>query len=426
MNNRWVASFTLVTVTLVSLLGTSFRLRASWSGLQGYVEPEYATRFTDDGPIDERNVMAEGQFLLESRWYGESGASMSLKVLGRSGTNPDPDHDDDETDVDLREGSIFVPVTSNIELTVGRQILSWGPAQFEFINDHFSKDFTSFFIGRDLEFLKAPNDAAKFSWFTGLANLDLVVTPNFDPDVVPTGDVIPVFNPASQRLVSQRNAPPVREPEDSLDQGELHARVHKMYGRWEVALYGYRGFTGTPRGWNGQRSFFPELSSMGFSVRGPYKGAVVWVEGSYDDVRNDLAGDTTRLPPDRTHLMVGARYRFTPTLRTMLQATWDHQLDAETFRRLLPAGHPDRHENRFRLQGHVENTYLEDRLTLGVRGFWGVTEEDWHARLTANYEWSDAVSLHAGTLLYGADRPFTRFGALKDHDIVYTRLRYSF
>ncbi len=65
----------------------------------------------------------------------------------------------------------------NRSITLGRQILTWGTGDLVFINDLFPKDWVSFFIGRDVEYLKAPSDALKVSAFSSWANLDLVYTP---------------------------------------------------------------------------------------------------------------------------------------------------------------------------------------------------------------------------------------------------------
>ena len=46
-----------------------------------------------------------------------------------------------------------------------------------FINDLFPKDWVSFFVGRDDEYLKAPSDSLKASFFNELFNLDFVYTP---------------------------------------------------------------------------------------------------------------------------------------------------------------------------------------------------------------------------------------------------------
>ncbi len=387
--------------------------------VHGYVEPSYGVRYDDDGPVDDRNSLLETRAILKTRWYGKQGESLNVRVLANQAHNRDGD-------VDIREGSVFLPLSRDWELSVGRQVLSWGPAQYEFINDHFAKDYKSFFLGRDLEFLKAPNDGVKISRFGDVINANLVFTPEFDPDRTPTGREIPVFHPGLGRLVESDSLPTTREPDDSVDNGELHLRLYKTIGRWEVSAYGYRGFTGTPVGWLNGVTFHPELSSGGLSLRGPYRGSVVWLESSYDDIRHSLSGDTTGVPPDRGHLMLGMRYRTAPTVSYMLQGTVSRQFNGEDYRELLPANKTDSDRNRYRLQGATTRTYWQDRLELEARGFLGITEDDWHLRLSGSYEWSDAIHFTLGSLLYGADRPSTRFGALEDHDLIYTRLRYSF
>jgi hypothetical protein len=78
---------------------------------------------------------------------------------------------------DPREAWVFVSPLDAVDIKMGRQVLTWGTGDLVFLNDLFPKDWQSFFLGRDSEYLKAPSDALKFSFFTGLANLDLVYTP---------------------------------------------------------------------------------------------------------------------------------------------------------------------------------------------------------------------------------------------------------
>ena len=89
---------------------------------------------------------------------------------------------EEKGDFDLREACIFTQPLEFMDLKVGRQILTWGTGDLIFINDMFPKDWQSFFIGRDTEYLKAPSDAAKVSLFGDWANLDIVYTPQIDPD----------------------------------------------------------------------------------------------------------------------------------------------------------------------------------------------------------------------------------------------------
>ena len=91
----------------------------------------------------------------------------------------------------------------NRSITLGRQILTWGTGDLVFINDLFPKDWVSFFIGRDVEYLKAPSDALKVSAFSGWANLDLVYTPRFDADRFIDGRRLSFFNTGRGRLTGR-------------------------------------------------------------------------------------------------------------------------------------------------------------------------------------------------------------------------------
>ena len=101
---------------------------------------------------------------------------------------------------DTRETWVFLRPADFLDIKIGRQILTWGTGELVFLNDLFPKDWRSFFIGRDPEYLKAPSDAAKFSFFTGLANLDVVYTPRFDPDRFVTGEYLSYWNASLGRI----------------------------------------------------------------------------------------------------------------------------------------------------------------------------------------------------------------------------------
>ncbi len=96
----------------------------------------------------------------------------------------------ERADFDLREAYVFTMPFDFMDLKIGRQILTWGTGDLVFINDLFPKDWQSFFIGRDVEYLKAPSDAVKVSLFSGWANLDVAYTPKFDSDRFISGERI--------------------------------------------------------------------------------------------------------------------------------------------------------------------------------------------------------------------------------------------
>ncbi|MHC4510073.1 MAG: hypothetical protein ACYTAO_14130, partial [Planctomycetota bacterium] len=110
---------------------------------------------------------------------------------------------EEQGDFDLREANIFTRPTDYLDVKVGRQILTWGTGDLVFINDLFPKDWQSFFIGRDTEYLKAPSDAAKISLFGDWANLDIALTPQFDPDRFISGRRISYWNSNLGRTAGQ-------------------------------------------------------------------------------------------------------------------------------------------------------------------------------------------------------------------------------
>lgn len=96
--------------------------------------------------------------------------------------------------VDLREANILFTPVGFMDVKLGRQILTWGTGDMLFLNDLFPKDWRSFFIGRDVEYLKAPSDALKISFFTGIVNLDVIYAPRFDADRFIEGERISYWN----------------------------------------------------------------------------------------------------------------------------------------------------------------------------------------------------------------------------------------
>src|SRR5690606_33752852 len=71
----------------------------------------------------------------------------------------------EKADYDLRQLRLTLRITDSLDLRVGRQVLTWGTGDLLFINDLFPKDWQSFFIGRDEEYLKAPSDSLRLGWY---------------------------------------------------------------------------------------------------------------------------------------------------------------------------------------------------------------------------------------------------------------------
>jgi len=170
-----------------------------------------------------------------------------------------------------------------IEIRAGRQMITWGIADRLFINDVFPKNWTAFFAGQPLEYLKIGSDALKLSAFGDSWDLELVGIPFVQTDVTPTSNRFVVFDPGFA----------VHEPSNRLSNGEAAARLHTSFGSLDVALYAFRGHWHQPdKGFDpaGSTVIFPRLENYGFTLQDSILGGVLSAEGGYYRSVDDSAG----------------------------------------------------------------------------------------------------------------------------------------
>jgi hypothetical protein len=125
--------------------------------LLGFIEARAGWRLQDDDY--QRDVS-----LAEIRLQLELGKDLGWGHLTAKGdlVVDDVVH---ETRGELRDLNLLFSPMDIMDVKIGRQVLTWGTGDLLFINDLFPKDWKSFFIGRDDEYLKAPSDAIKMSFF---------------------------------------------------------------------------------------------------------------------------------------------------------------------------------------------------------------------------------------------------------------------
>lgn len=184
---------------------------------------------------------------------------------------------------ELREFNLLFSPFRFMDIKVGRQVLTWGSGDLLFINDLFPKDWEAFFIGRDDEYLKAPSDALKMSFFTDPANIDLVFSPVFNGSNYIDGSTISYWNAMLGRRAGRDDILDDKERNRFLTDWEISLRVSKNIGGSEVAFYGYHGFWKTPEGLNPGtfKLYYPELSEVGASIRANVFGGIGNLEAGY-------------------------------------------------------------------------------------------------------------------------------------------------
>jgi len=333
----------------------------------------------------------------------------------------------EEVDFDLREANIFVSPLDFMDIKAGRQILTWGTGDLIFINDLFPKDWQSFFIGRDNEYLKAPSDALKGSLFGDLANLDIVYTPKFDPDRHIDGSRLSYWSSDLNRLAGEdaviRTDKPVRWFRDS----ELAARLYKNIDNYEFALYGYRGYWKSPGGQNVAMSqaIFPDLNVYGASIRGTIGKGIGNLEVGYYESADDLSGKNDLIDNSQMRYLIGYTQEVGKDFTAGLQYYVEQMLDYSQYKSNLMSG-PARDRDRHLMTLRLTKLLMNQNLRCSLFTYFSPSDKDVHIRPNINYKLNDNLALEIGGNIFFGDYPNTFFGQFRNNTNVYTGLRYSF
>ena len=385
----------------------------------GFYEFRGGYRLLEDKHEKDMSIM-EGRFQFDLLSYQDWG---DVKVKG----DVIGDLVLEEGDFDLREANIFSRPTDFMDVKVGRQILTWGTGDLIFINDLFPKDWRSFFIGRDTEYLKAPSDAAKVSLFSDWANLDIAYTPQFDPDRYPTGERISYWN-SSLDMIAGRNAiVHTDRPDRWFGDSEIAARLYKNIENYELAFYGYHGYWKSPGGQNATmtKAIFPDLNVYGASLRGDVGKGIGNAEIGYYDSADDTSGRNPLINNSEMRYLVGYTQEIAKNLTMGLQYYIEQMLDYDQYKDNLPSDPArDRYRNLTTLR--LTKLMMNQNLRLSLFTYYSPTDKDVYMRPNANYKVNDNLAVEVGSNIFFGDYPYTFFGQFHDNTNIYAGLRYSF
>lgn len=319
---------------------------------------------------------------------------------------------------EIRELNALIPLGEQVELTLGRQILTWGTGDYLFINDLFPKDWQSFFIGRDDEYLKAPSDAVKLDIFSKHINFNLVYSPQFDSDRYIDGTRLSFYLPGSGIL--QPDGLNVQRPDDN----EVSLRAYGKLNAIEWAVYGYRGFFNSPEGINtNSELFFPRLRVLGASLRTTIGAGVGHIElGSFASL-DDTSGNNPNIPNSRTKLLLGYEQELVTNLTAGLQ--WQSEKIADVTAPTA-ALEPSQQKWQNLLTLRLRHQALQQKLTNNLFIFYSPTDRDHHLRLSSQYRYDDHWSFTLGLMWFEGKTTETFWAQFQENNNVYFRTRYNF
>jgi len=330
--------------------------------------------------------------------------------------------------LDLREAWVSARPTPWMDLKVGRQVLTWGTGDLLFLNDMFPKDWNAFFIGRDQEYLKAPNDALKVSFFSDVANLNVVYVPHFDADRFIDGRRLSYYNTMFGRLAGRDAVVHADRPDDWFRDDEYAWRLYRSVGAYEVAVYGYSGFWKSPGGFDpaSGRATFPPLNTYGASVRGPVGRGIGNFETAFYDSRTDRDGTDPFVPNSQMRFLAGYEQEVARDLTVGGQYYVELMLKYPEYLRTLAAGSPAADRDRHVVTLRVTQLALNQNLELGLFGYYSPTDADAYLRPRAAYKVDDHWSVEVGGNVFFGRYDHTFFGQFDDNSNVYVAVRYGF
>jgi hypothetical protein len=329
--------------------------------------------------------------------------------------------------MDLREANVSGRPLEYLDIKVGRQILTWGTGDMIFINDLFPKDWRSFFIGRDNEYLKAPSDAVKLSVFTRYVNVDLVYTPRFDSDRFITGERISYWNSALGRRAG-RDAEADTDRPEWLEDDEIALRAYRTIGAYEAAVYLYNGYWKSPAGMDPAtgKATFPELAVYGASVVGPLLGGIARAEAGYYDSLDDRSGDDPLVRNGEFRLLLGYTREVGRELTLGVQYYLEFMQEHLHYENALPAGMEGTDEDRHVITVRLTKLAVRQALRLSLFGFYSPSDGDAYLRPRVHFAASDAWSVFGGADIFAGVNDHTFFGQFEKNSNVHAGARYSF
>ncbi len=396
--------------------------------LKGFIDARVGTRLSEDD-YQKDSSLAEVRAQLDVE-------AVLDKITGRLVTDVLYDDVEEEHSVhlhkgtgwlDLRQANISFSVGENTDVKIGRQILTWGTGDLIFINDLFPKDWNSFFIGRDVEYLKAPSDSVRIRTFS-LVNVDAVYTPRFASDRFIDGRRISYWNSSLGRTAGRDAVVKTESRSQWFTDYEAAVRIYKNVNGVEAAVYAYRGYWKSPAGSSadGSKALFPRLNVYGASARWHAVGGICNVETGYYDSVDDRDGNDPLIRNGEWRILTGYERELARDFTAAFQAYLERMTDYAAYKKNLPAGmHPKDH-NRVVLTTRLTKLAMNQNLTLSAFVFFSPTDSDSYTRLRASYKVTDDWLVEVGANVFAGSHDYTFFGQFEDASNVYAAARYSF
>lgn len=386
----------------------------------GFIEARGGIRTKND-PYEKEYSLAEARLQLDlSKDYSWGVVKVKGELLA--------DGVENKVIGDLRDLNLLFSPLDSMDMKIGRQVLTWGTGDLLFINDMFPKDWQSFFIGRDDEYLKAPSDAIKTSYFTNLANIDFVWTPIFDESNHISGERISYWNGVLGRTAGRDYIFEVDNRNSLFDDSEFSLRLSRNIKSMEIALYAYSGFWKEPEGMTMEQSprlRYPRLSVYGASLRAPIYKGIGNIEVGYYDSRQDRDGNDPYTRNSEARLLTGYEQELAHDFTGGAQYYLEYMRDHNAYKSSINNG-TERDKFRHLFTIRLTKLLMNQNLILSLFTYFSPNDRDAYVRFKSQYKMDDHWLLEAGVNLFQGKHDHTFWGQFENNSNLYAAARWSF
>ncbi len=424
---RWLHLFTagMILSAMLATPATSSPLAdrlydAAGIELAGFYDLRAGTRLQND-PVEKQLSLADGRMRLElDREWDAAILAFKGDLLADGITST--------IDLEVRELSLTGSPVAFADLKAGRATFTWGTGDLIFINDTFAKDWQSFFIGRDDEYLKRPESGIKVSLFSDLANLDIIYMPLFEGSRFISGHRLSYYNPAMNALAGRDRQVISDQPDRWFKDDALHLRLSRTMGAVELALYGYTGFWQEPEGFDplAGQAFFPRLNVYGGSARTALWGGIANLEMGFYDSRDNAGSDNPLVRPSEWRFLAGYEHELAHELTGAIQYYLESIHQYDRYAQSLPEGTPRRDHNTSTLTMRLTQLALEQNLVLSLFLYYSPSRDDGYARPKFSYKLTDQWLIDGGVNLFWGRNLSSFWGQFENNTNIFCGIRYTF
>ncbi|WLE98139.1 MAG: hypothetical protein QTN59_04725 [Candidatus Electrothrix communis] len=386
----------------------------------GFAETRWGTRMVDDENEDTLSL-GEARFQVQlDRDFDSFQIQFKGDLLADAVT--------EELEADIRNLSLSFSPSDMVDIKLGRMVSTWGTGDLVFINDMFPKDWQSFFIGRDDEYLKQASNSIRTGLFLGDYTINLVYTPRFQGSEFVSGERLSYFNPGAGQIVGQNMIMADDAPDAYFEDDETSVRLSKRFGGVETALYGYMGFWQEPEGMDATtgKAIYPRLNVWGASARSPMLGGIGNIEVGYYDSFDDEDGLNPYIRPSEYRFLVGFERELAHELTGGFQYYLEMIDEYENYEQTVAPGMEARDEYRQMLTMRLTKLMMQQTLTLSLFAYYSPTDNDGYVRPKFQYKLSDNLLVDGGFNLFFGENEHTFWGRFQDNTNAFVGVRYSF